>query len=99
MDYGIALKEKEFTSGLSRNDVIDLFDMLNNVEAYPLELEAKEHECSAMGFITLEAAELFDFDYEASGLHDFIALILDNMENEVENGIYEFKGIKIWLGR
>lgn len=99
MEYGIALKEKECTSGLTRNDVIDLFDMLNNVEAYPIELEAKEHECSAMGFITPEVAELFDYNYEESSLHDFIANILDNMNNESDDCEYEFKGIKIWLSR
>lgn len=97
--YGIVLREKEFTNGLTRNDVIDLFDMLNNTEAYPIELEARYHECSAMGFVTPEVAELFDYDYEESGLHDFIANILDDMENESDDCEYEFKGIKIWLSR
>ena len=99
MEFGIVLREKEFTDGLTRKDIIDLFDMLNNTEAYPIEFEAKEHECSAMGFITPEVAELFDYDYEASGLHDFIALILDNMNTESENCEYEFKGVSIWLSR
>lgn len=99
MEYGIVLREKEFTKGLTKNDVIDLFDMLYNVEAYPIELEAREHECSAMGFITPEVAELFDYDYEESGLHDFIANILDDMENESDNCEYEFNGVKIWLSR
>lgn len=96
---GIVLREKEFTSGLTRNDVIDLFDMLDNAEAYPIELEATEHECSAMGFITPEVAELFDYNYEKSGLHDFVANILDDMENESDDCEYEFRGIKIWLSR
>ena len=99
MEYGVVLREKEFTNGLSRNDVIDLFDMLNNVEAYPIELEAREHECSAMGFITPEVAALFAYDYKTSGLHDFIANILDDMKNESPGCVYEFKGIKIWLSR
>lgn len=97
--YGIVLREKELTCGLSKNDVIDLFDMLNDIEAYPIELEAKEHECSAMGFITPGAAELLDYDYETSGLHDFIADILDDMNNESENCEYVFSGIRIWLSR
>lgn len=99
MKYGIVLMEKEFTNGLTKNDVIDLFDMLNDIEAYPIELEARKHECSAMGFITIEAAESLDYDYEESGLHDFIANILDDMENESDDCEYEFKGIKIWLSR
>lgn len=99
MKYGIVLKEKEFIRGLEKNDVIDLFDKLNESEAFPIELEAKMHECSAMGFITLTAAETFDYDYKTSGLHDFISTILDNMNNETEDCEYEFKGIKIWLSR
>lgn len=101
MKYGIVLREKEFTNGLTKNDVTDIFDMLNDIEAYPIELEARKHECSAMGFITIEAAELLDYDYEESGLglHDFIANILDDMENESDDCEYEFKGIKIWLSR
>ena len=99
MEYGIALREKQAEYGLTRNDVIDLFDMLNNVEAYPIELEAREHECVAMGFITPEVAELFDYDYEASGLHDFIANILDDMNNESDDCRYEYQGVKIWLSR
>lgn len=97
--YGIALREKEFEYGLDRNDVIDLFDMLSGPEVYPIELEARDHECSAMGFITTDTADLLDYDYELSGLHDFVANILDDMNNETENCTYEFKGIKIWLSR
>lgn len=99
MYYGIALKEKEFLSGLTRNDIVDLFDMLDNVEAFPIELEAKQHESSAMGFITPEVAKLLDYDYETSGLHDFIATILDQMDSETRDCTYEFCGIKIWLSR
>ena len=97
--YGIALREKECTDGLRRHDVIDLFDMLGGVEVYPIELLAKEHECSAMGFITVEAADSLGYDYERSGLHDFVANILDDMNNETEDCTYEFKDVKIWLSR
>ena len=99
MNYGIVLKEKYGVDGLIRSEVINLFDMLDNIEAFPIELQAREHESSAMGFITPEAAELFDYDYESSGLHDFIADILDDMEKESDDCTYEFKGIKIWLSR
>ena len=99
MHCGIALREKEFTDGLNRSDVIDLFDMLGETEAYPIELLAKEHECAAMGFITVEAADAVEYDYERSGLHDFIANILDDTENESDSCEYEFRGIKIWLSR
>lgn len=57
---------------------------------------AKKHERSAMGFITPEVA---GYDYEESGLSDFIVNILDDISNESNNCEYEFKGIKIWLSR
>ena len=97
--FGIVLKENNCLDGLTKSDVIDLFDMLNGTEAYLIELQAKICESVAMGFITPEAADILDYDYETSGLHDFIANILDDMELENDNHIYEFKGIKIWLSR
>lgn len=96
---GLVLREKYGKDGITRNDVIDLFDMLDRNEAYPIELSAHAQESSAMGFITSKAANLIDYDYEGSGLHNYIASILDNMENENEICEYEFKGIKIWLSR
>ena len=98
-NFGIALKQKKVTDGLKRWEIIDLYDKIEyEKEVYPVEFEAREQECSAMGFITAEAANRFDYDYEKSGLHDFIALILDHNELESEDCCYEFGGIKIWIG-
>ena len=97
--FGLVLREKECNDGLDRNDVIDLFDLLDEDGGYPIEISAKEHESSAMGFITANAANKLEFDYEKSGLNDFIAGILDDVGKESEDCQYEFKGIKIWLSR
>ena len=75
--FGVALREKECNDGLDRNDAVDLIDMLDENGGYPIEIPAKEHESSAMGFITTNAANELEFDYEKSGLNDFIADILD----------------------
>ena len=103
MKFGIAMKEKPFTEGLLRSEIMDLYDMLGGEEVYPIELEARMQECSAMGFITVDAARACDFDYEASGLHDFIAAVLDDMTQESEDSIYHFEGvnegINIWMTR
>ena len=99
MKFGIALKEKPFTLGLCRSEIMDLYDMLGGEEVYPIELEARMQECSAMGFITADAARACDFDYEASGLHDFIAAVLDDMTQESEDSIYHFEGVNIWLSK
>ena len=98
-EFDITLREVQGVNGLTRNDVIDLFDMLNNEMVYPIELEAREHESVAMGFISPKAAESLDYDYEKSGLHDFIASILDDMNNEFDTCEYQFKNTKIWLSR
>lgn len=97
--YDIVLREKPGNEGLTRNDVIDLFDILSDTEAYPIEIVATEHECSAMGFISPNAAERLDYNYRKSGLNGFIANILDDMEKESDDCTYEFMGIKIWLSR
>ena len=85
--------------GITKTDVMDMFDMLDSTEAYPIELSAYAQESSAMGFITTKAAELIEYDYEYSGLHNYIACILDDMRRENDSCEYEFKGIKIWLSR
>lgn len=97
--YGLVLIEKCCTDGLTKAEVMDIFDMLDSNEAYPVELSAYAQESSAMGFITPKAAELIDYDYEYSGLHNYIALILDDVNREEDSCEYEFKGIKIWLSR
>ena len=97
--YGLVLKEKYGTDGMTKTEITDLLDMLDGTEAYPIELSAYAQESSAMGFITPEAAELIEYDYEYSGLHNCIARILDDMCRESDNCEYEFKGIKIWMSR
>ena len=99
MKYDIVLREKPFISGLTNDDVIELFAKVDGSEAYPIEIYAKYHESSAMGFITPYAARLMECDYDESGLRDFIAEILDDMALENEKHEYEFNGMKIWLDR
>lgn len=98
MKYGIALKNKYGVDGLTLNDTIELFDMLDNEKAFPIELQAIEKETSAMGFISPEAAKVLEYDYEHSGLHTFVANILDETIEKTEKNNYEFKGVKIYLG-
>lgn len=95
--FGITLVEKPNVDGLTKAEVMEMYDQMNGDEAYPLEISGCE--TSAMGFITPEAAEILDYDYEDSGLNDFVAVILDDMNNESEDGTYEFRGIRIHLSR
>ena len=103
--YGLALFEKHATNGLNLNELSLLYNLIAashhnaNQEVFPIEFEAREHESSAMGFITPEAAEILDYDYESSGLHDYIASILDDMNNVHRDNQYSFKGVNIYLCR
>lgn len=100
MKFDLVLLEREGESGLTKDDVLMLLEKLNSDEFFPIEIYAKQHESSAMGFITTKFADTLDFDYDASGLNTFIANILDDMQNETKNGVYDtFKNSKIYLTR
>lgn len=53
-------------------------------EVYPVEFFAVAHECSAMGFITEECAEVLEHDYKE--LAQYVAGILDDVDQETEDG-------------
>lgn len=95
--FEITLVEKSNVDGLTKAEVMEMYDQMKGDEAYPLEIRGCE--TSAMGFITPEAAKILDYDYQESGLNDFVAVILDDMNNESEDGTYEFRGIRIHLSR
>ena len=95
--FGISLIEKPDVYGLVKSEIIKMYDMLDTDEVYPLEISGSQS--SAMGFITQKAAEVIDYDYENSGLNEFISSILDDMDKESEDSIYDFHGIKIHLER
>lgn len=95
--FGIVMIIKEGNDGLSRSEINEIMDKIGSYFVYPIELQAHFAEYAAMGFITREAAKIIDYDYEQSGLHDFIASILEDINPKHDNGIYEFKGIRIWM--
>lgn len=101
MKYGMVVKEKEFFTGLTMQNIQELYGKLDGTEAYPVEIEAKNHECSAMGFITPATAESLDYAYvyKDSGLCLFIADVLDDMEKESDTHEYMYEGVSIWLSR
>lgn len=99
MKYDVVLIEKPFFEGISFLEIKSLFNLLLTDEVYPIEIQSN-CESSAMGFITSEAADKIDYAYETNTYFaNFITDILDDMDKESEDHIYEFKGLKIWLGR
>ena len=115
MKYGLALVGKPAADGMNMTDVQRLFSLVSvgddddayrdefvaglEAEVYPVEFSAHKQESSAMGFISREAADKINYDYESSGLHDYIASILDDVANENDDNYYSFKGIDIFLSR
>jgi hypothetical protein len=99
MKYDVVLIEKPFFEGISFLEIKSLFNLLLTDEVYPIEIQSN-CESSAMGFITSEAADKINYAYETNTYFaNFITDILDDMKNESEDHTYEFKGLKIWLGR
>lgn len=99
MGYSIALIEKPVDDGLSKGEIVNLAFIIDGDEFIPIQFEALKHESVAMGFIAKETADKFEYEYEESGLHGFIANILDDMENEHPDHTYEYNGVGIWLSR
>lgn len=99
MKYDVVLIEKPFFEGISFLEIKSLFNLLLTDEVYPIEIQSN-CESSAMGFITSEAADKIDYAYGTNTFFaNFITDILNDMENESEDHTYEFRGLKIWLGR
>lgn len=94
---GACLIEKPCKYGLDDADISRMMQELGEAEVYPVEFPAAEHESSAMGFITAECAEDFEFDYRE--LAKYVAGILDDMDKETEDGLYPFHGFTIMLSR
>lgn len=94
---GVCLMEKPGEYGLNNVDLSSLMWKLGETEVYPVEFFAVGHECSAMGFITAEFAEVLEYDYQ--DLARFVAGILDDMDQETKDGCYLFHGFTVMLSR
>lgn len=93
----IALKEVFGEEGLDRHDMESLMLALADKRFEPIAIDAKEHECSAMGLISTRSAIALEFDYD--DLKDFVSSILDDMNRESNDGLYEFCGLKLLMRR
>lgn len=97
--YDIVLLGKPGETGLVKSEILTLCDMLLTEEIYPVEIGNINGTSSAMGFITTSAAEKLQYEYDqSSDLGKFVSNVLNDTTLESEFGIYEFEGLKIWLG-
>lgn len=97
MNYDVVLIEKPDIEGLTKKEIIGMLSYLKGDYAYPLEIEATMVESIAMGFITPSAANELNYIYDELSI--FVANILNDMNNETSNGVYDFKDLKIKISR
>ena len=106
-NYDVILLERPGSEGLSCEDIIRLMQFIDlDKTYYPVEFGKAYVNSSAMGFISAEAAEILEFDYDSdSELAQFIYSILNDIEKESSDHVYEFtcrfvnKSIMIYLDR
>ena len=79
MKYDIVLLKKKGINGLTKTECMDLFGMLKEEEAYPVEIAGLQSECSAMGFIGKNADK--KLEHEHDGLKQYVRNVLDKMNS------------------
>lgn len=105
--YDVILLERPGVEGLSSEDVIRLKQFMDSDKTYyPVEFYKANVDSAAMGFISTKAAEALAWDYDSdSKLARFIYPILNDMEKESPDHVYEFTWkseedpIRIYLDR
>lgn len=114
MRFDVALLEKPLDEGLKKDEIILLYEFLENAnhsgntEVLPIEVAGNSGQSIAIGFITMEAADGMEYNFDKSGLVNFIAEVLgdEGKKKEMSSSSYkqdgtelfryEFDGLNIW---
>ena len=99
--YDIVLKVRTGFEGLTPAELIDLIGMLDSNEMYPIEINEDLTLTSAMGFITVNAAERMGYKYGqeseiGSAIQHFLRILNDGNS---EDGVRRYSDFNIWLSR
>lgn len=94
MMYDVVLTERPHDNGLTKSEIIDLIDMTIG-GVIPLDIVGDYS--SAMGFITEDAADVLNYDFDK--MNEYVKNIINDMENESEDCTYKFDILTIWLSR
>lgn len=95
--FDIALLEKPGTDGLTAANVRDLFSMLTDTEAYPIEIANAAGDSYAMGFIAVSAADKLNYSYDL--ITENVQKILSDIDNENPLGVYQMQDLNVYIGR
>lgn len=98
--FEIVLKEKPANEGLTKEEVMDLFDMLSGPFGFPVDISDNNGVSSALGFIKDDAADDLNYEFDQSSeLGQFISSILNDVKAETDNCMYTFGKHRMWLSR
>lgn len=86
--YDAVFLQKKELDGLTLVEIQKMYALLNEEEAFPVEIEPYAAECSAQGFITNEGAN--KLDYDMNELRKLLAPIMDDVRMENSLGEYTF---------
>ena len=95
MKFDVVFFEREFDKGLSKIEIDNLLNICKGDEVIPLEIQGEYSV--AMGFISLDMAESMNYVYD--DLEWDVKQILDDMDRETEDHIYEYDIYKMFLDR
>lgn len=89
-----AFVQKPLDEGITIEEITELVGRLECEQVIPIEVQA--NSSCAIGFISLDAAEELDYDYD--NLIRNVSEVIEDMDNETEYGNYDFDGIPVYIG-
>lgn len=94
MMFDIVLVERPHDDGLTK---IEIAELLEKTSGSVIPLDIVGDYSSAMGFITLDAADQLNYDFDK--VSEYVNSIINDMEKESEDCVYKFDTLAIWLTR
>ena len=92
--YDMILVQKPVPNGLKPRDFgLFVLHFDQEKEYFPVEIPSSDLNSSAMGVITSEASECFDYENEGD-VFNYIADLLSDFDKQNDDGIYVFKSEK-----
>lgn len=89
-----AFVQKPLDEGITVAEITELVGKLECEQVIPIEVQA--NSSCAIGFISLDAAEELDYDYD--NLIRNVSEVIEDMDNETEYGNYDFDGFPVYIG-
>lgn len=92
--YDVVLMERPLDDGLTKIEITELLEKING-SVIPLDIVGDYS--AAMGFITFDAADLLNYDFDK--ISEYVKSIINDMKKESEDCTYKFDVVTIWLSR